>query len=185
MLLRGDIPEILEPYISATPAPGVTAGDTRILDFKNLDSPAAAALLAVLPAEALDLDLSIYAPPAGITLRVVAENPGTVVAGGSVISPELPGEALQVRELTIYDPALADVPPDIVPAELPAWIEELPPEDRRAYLDARDSCLEHGTTRQAWITAVVRYNIHEARRFPYTSLITDEETGTRGVWFAW
>jgi hypothetical protein len=184
-LLRGTIAETLEPFVSATPAPGLADGDTRILDFERLDGPAAAALLAELPAPALGLDLSIYAPSTGTMLRVVAENPGVVLAEGSVYSPALPVEAIRPRALTILDPALADVAPDVVPGDLPAWIEELPAHDYAAFLSERQHCLDHGTTRPAWLTAVARYRIGDARRHPDPQLVTDPATGLRGVRFAW
>ncbi len=184
-LLGDDIPETLEPYINARWDPEFEELGTRILAFSRLDAPAAESLLAALPKPALKLDLSGYAPPAAIVLRVVADHPGTVLAGGWLLSPELPGEAIQVRELTILDPTLVDMAPDVTPAELPAWIEELPADDYAAYLDARADCLEHGITRQAWILAVGRYGVTGARRFPYMRIVTDDETGTRGVWFGW
>lgn len=179
-LLRGRIPEVLEPYISTTPS----GYGTRILHFNDLDSPAAVALLDALPESALEQDLSGYAPPASVMLRIVADNPA-IRAGGSVIAPELPGEALQLRELTLLDPELLNGVPDVEPSELPAWIDELTAEDYTEYLEWRRSCLEHGITRQAWIRAVERYGIREARRSPYMRLVTNAETSSQGVWFAW
>ncbi len=184
-LLAGRIPEILEPFIKDEPAPGLEEGNLRILDFEGLDSEAAALLLEALPERALELDLSGYAPPAGITLRAIVDHPGVILGGGSVVSPELHGEALQLRELTINDPALLDLPPDVVPAELPEWIGELPEAAYQEYLDAREWCLQHGVTRQAWILAVQRYGIAEARRFPQMRILTDSAGVTSGVWFAW
>lgn len=184
-LLRSAVPETIEPFISRKPAPGLDEGDTRIVDFVGLDSPAAAALLAELPPRSLELDFSMYPPSTGTMLRVIAENPGTILGDGSVFSPQLPAEAVRLRGLRILDPSLLDVAPDVVPGDLPTWIDDLP-EDRYAqYLQDRHWCLSHGVTRPAWVAAVVRYGIHDARRYPHMSLLTDDSGAGIGVRFRW
>ena len=180
-LLRGDTAEILEPYISPTPAPGLHEGDSHILHFTGLDSAAADALLSALPPSSLELDYSMYAPPAATMLRVVAENPGVVHADGSVYSPQLTAEAVRPRTLRILDPTLTDVEPDVVPGDLPTWIEELPAEEYADYLKDRQTCIDHGTTRPAWLTAAVHYRIDGARGYPDARVLTDPA----GLQFTW
>lgn len=184
-LLSGDVPEILEPFILERPTPGLEEGDLRILDFDGLDSPAATALLVELPTGSVDLDLSTLAPPTGTLLRAIADHPGVVIGEGSAYGPELPAEAVRVRGVTILDPTLVEGVPDVVAGDLPTWIEELPAEEYAEYLAERQGCIDHGTTRPAWLRAVRRYGLTEARRFPYTWLLTDADGALQGVRFAW
>lgn len=183
-LLHGTIPETLEPFISL-PATGRDDDDLRILHFTELDSGAASSLLQDLPPSSLEQDFSMYAPPTGTMLRVIADNPGVVIGEGSAYSPQLPAEAIRVRGLDILDPSLADVGPDVVPLDLPAWIEDLPQERYAEYLKTRQWCLDHGVTRPAWVTAVGRYGIVGARRFPHMSLMRNESGEAIGVRFQW
>lgn len=184
-LLRGGIPETLEPFISAAPAIGTHAGETRILDFERLDSAGAAALLAALPTGALGHDLAMFAPSTATMLRVVAQNPGVAWAEGSAYSPELPAEAIRPRWLTILDPSLVDVTPDVLAGPLPDWLDELSTSEYAEYLTARQHCITHGITRPAWLTAMTRYGIDDARRYPYAWILTHPDGAIRGVQFAW
>lgn len=184
-LLRGTISETVEPFISSTPAIGTHTGETRILDFEHLDSAAGAALLAALPTEALGHDDGMFAPSTATMLHVVADNPGVVWADGSVYSPELPAEAIRPRWLTILDPSLVDVSPDVLAGELPDWLQELTAVEYSEYLEARQHCISHGTTRPAWLGAMTRYGIDDARRYPYSWVLTHADGTARGVQFAW
>lgn len=184
-LLHGTIPETVEPFISSTPPLGRPAGETLILDFERLDSTAAAALLAALPPDALGHDLAIFAPSTATMLRAVADNPGVVWADGSVYSPELPAEAVRPRWLTILDPSLVDVTPDVLADGNPDWLNELPTAEYTEYLEARHYCINHGVTRPAWLTAMTRYGIDDARRYPYAWVLTHPDGTTKGVQFAW
>lgn len=184
-LLSGTLPETLEPFISPAPPPGVDYDDTRILDFEGLDSACAATLLAALPTGALGHDFAMYAPSSRTMLRVVAEHPGRVTADGTVYSPQLPAESIRPRRLTILDPTLTDVAPDVVPGELPDWTEDLTNDEYVEFLRARQHCIDHGTTRPAWLAAITRYGIDDARRFPYARILTDRGGTVRGVQFSW
>ncbi len=184
-LLRRGIAETLEPFISDTPALGTRDSETRILDFERLDSTAAAALLVALPVEALGHDFAMFAPSTNTMLRVVTDNPGVVWADGSVYSPELPVESVRPRGLTILDPSLVGAGPDVQPGELPGWLDELTTSEYAAYLHARQHCIDHGITRPVWLAAMDRYGIDDARKYPYTCLLTHDDGTTQGVHFAW
>ena len=123
-------------------------------------------LLETMPPAALSRDTSSWAPAAASVLRAIVENPGLVVAHGSVTTTPDYHQGIELNLVVINEPTLWPLAPDVVAGPLPAWIDELSPQDYREYLAERQDCLNHGTTRPAWFAAMNRFGLTDTRRFP-------------------
>ncbi|GAB2623145.1 hypothetical protein [Pseudactinotalea suaedae] len=176
--------EVVEPFVRPFGDGGADLDD-RILPFDGVDGAAAAELLEALPEVALEQEYSSYAPAPRRMLTAVVESGGTVTCGGDLITPALPSGGMRVLSLTVREPDVLDVEPDLVAGELPDWLEELPAAARRRYVGGRQQCVDHGITRQVWMLVSNRYGIDDARMFPRARFLIDDDGARIGVRFQW
>lgn len=174
----------LEPFV-IPPEPLDDAHSHLFLRFDGVDATAATALLRELPAIALQRCYSTYAPSPRKMLTAVARGGGTLTCGGDLASPALATGGIRLWSLTVHDATLLDAEPDLVPGELPTWLDALAPEARLAYLSDREECLDHGARRQAWIRIATRYGIGGARRLPTVETLIGADGEPSGVRFLW